>query len=329
MIMNPRTIAFLSFPFQALQKASLKMRNEKLNSIDLFASIHTVSIRSTTLSPIKRKERPWLTSVYNPQGSPWYIYRLNMNHTSDTGYADVWDLYEYEYLVQQAAKELGLENWEYVRVDFRIDQTDNNYEELQKLNRLLITGLSILYGMNNRYESGDFLTEDKKTIRAESERLQVENYNKALQEPTNPTQNRLEFRTLRVYEYGPTKDLYHLIEDWKDRLQSVLDNFDRVQDECNRSLLNRYEVETKSRSIRKLSDFVWLHQGKIYCRKQLVKLLTAIGARNPDKAADNFKSRTKGLEYFSKADLEAYIDKISESLTIFQNFGEYLKNECF
>lgn len=303
------------------------MRNEKLNSIDLFASIHTVSIRSTTLSAINRKDVPWLTSVYTPQGSPWHIYRLNLNHTE---YGDIQFLAEFEYLIQQAAKELGLENWEYVRIDFRIDQTDDNYEELRKLNRLLITGLSVLYGMNNRYESDDFLTEDKLTIRAGSDRLQVENYNKAQQEPMNSTKNRLELRTLRVYEFGTKKDLYDLIEDWKERLQHVLDNLDSVQDECNRNLLNRYEVETKNRSIRKLSDFVWLHQGKIYCRKQLVKLLTAIGAKNPDKAANNFKSRTKGLEYFCKADLKTYVEKICQSLTDFQTDPDrYIKNECF
>lgn len=300
------------------------MRNEKINAIDLIASIHTVSIRSTTLSPIKRKDVPWLTSVYNPQGSPWYIYRLNMNHTS---YGEVLSLDAFEFLIQQAAAELGLENWEYVRVDFRIDQSIDNYESLRKLNRLLITGLSILYGMDNRYESDDFLTEDKLTIRAGSDRLQVENYNKSLQEPTNPTKNRLELRTLRVYESG--KDLYQLVEDWKDRLQRVIDNFDLVQDECNKNLLNRYQTETENRSIRKLSDFIWLHSSKIYCRPQMVKLLTAIGVRNPKTAANNYRSRLKGMEYFSKADLKAYVDDILESLYNFQHFDEYIKNECF
>lgn len=300
------------------------MRNEKINAIDLIASIHTVSIRSTTLSPIKRKDVPWLTSVYNPQGSPWYIYRLNMNHTS---YGEVLSLDAFEFLIQQAAAELGLENWEYVRVDFRIDQSIDNYESLRKLNRLLITGLSILYGMDNRYESDDFLTEDKLTIRAGSDRLQVENYNKSLQEPTNPTKNRLELRTLRVYESG--KDLYQLVEDWKDRLQRVIDNFDLVQDECNKNLLNRYQTETENRSIRKLSDFIWLHSSKIYCRPQMVKLLTAIGVRNPKTAANNYRNRLKGMEYFSKADLKAYVDDILESLYNFQHFDKYVKNECF
>ena len=300
------------------------MRNEKINAIDLIASIHTVSIRSTTLSPIKRKDVPWLTSVYNPQGSPWYIYRLNMNHTS---YGEVLSLDSFEFLIQQAAAELGLENWEYVRVDFRIDQSIDNYESLRKLNRLLITGLSILYGMDNRYESDDFLTEDKLTIRAGSDRLQVENYNKSLQEPTNPTKNRLELRTLRVYESG--KDLYQLVEDWKDRLQRVIDNFDLVQDECNKNLLNRYQTETENRSIRKLSDFIWLHSSKIYCRPQMVKLLTAIGVRNPKTAANNYRNRLKGMEYFSKADLKAYVDDILESLYNFQHFDKYVKNECF
>lgn len=311
--------------FEPCQKGyGFDMRNEKIHSIDLSASIHTVSIRSTTLSPIKRKDVPWLTSVYNPQGSPWYIYRLNMNHTSC---GEVFSLDAFEFLIQQAANELGLENWEYVRVDFRVDQSIDNYESLRKLNRLLITGLSILYGMDNRYESDDFLTEDKLTIRAGNERLQVENYNKSLQEPTNPTKNRLELRTLRVYEGG--KDLYQLIEDWKDRLQQVIDNFDMIQAECNKNLLNRYQTETENRSIRKLSDFIWLHSSKIYCRPQMVKLLTAIGVRNPKTAANNYRSRLKGMEYFSKADLKAYVDDILESLYNFQHFDKYVKNECF
>lgn len=301
------------------------MRNQKLNCIDLYSSIHTVSIRSTTLSAVTNKDVPWLTSVYNPQGSSWYIYRLNLNHTS---YGEIFFLEDFEYLIQQAVLELGLENWEYVRVDFRIDQLKDNYEELRKLNRLLITGLSVLYGMNNRYESDDFLTEDKLTIRAGNARLQVENYNKALQEPQNPTQNRLELRTLRVYESGG-KDLYQLVEDWKGRLQHVLENFDTVQDNCNRNLLHRYEVETQNRSIRKLSDFICLHQNRIYCRPQLVGLLTAIGVKNPGKAANNYRTRLKGLEYFSKADLKTYIEKILQSLTDFQTpYVEYLKNEC-
>lgn len=303
------------------------MRNSKLSAINLKASIHTVSIRSTTISPLKRNDVPWLTSVYNPQGSPWHIYKLNLNHM---GRGDILSLAEFESLIQQAAAEMQLESWDYVRVDFRLDQTIDNYEELRKLNRLLITGLSILCGMSNRYESDDFLTEDKKTIKAGSDRLQVENYNKALQEPTNPTKNRLELRTLRVYEFGTKKDLYQLVEDWKGRLQHVLNNFDKMQDECNRNLLNRYQKEASNGTVRKLSDFIWLHQSKIYCRPQLVKLLTAIGAKNPDKAANNYKSRLKSLEYFCKADLKAYIDKISQSLTEFENAPSKLsRNESF
>ena len=303
------------------------MRNAKLDNINLKAGIHTVSIRSRTLSPLKRQDVPWLTSVFTPQGSPWHIYKLNLNHM---GGGDIWSLAEFEILIQQAAHIMELDSWEYVRVDFRLDQYIDNYDELRKLNRLLITGLSIMCGMGNRFESDDFLTENQLTITAKGQRLEVENYNKALQEPTNPAKNRLEVRTLRVYEFGTKKDLYHLIEDWKDRLQQVVDNFDKVQDECNRNLLKRYQKETAIKSIRKLSDFIWLHQSKIYCRPQLVKLLEALGARNPDKAANNYKSRIKGLEYFCKADLKAYVDKISQSLTVYQNTPPKLsRNESF
>lgn len=307
------------------------MKNSKISDINLKAGIHTVSIRSRTESPIRRGDVPWLKSVYQhrPQGKDyvWYIYQLNLNHMAS---GDVWNLADFEILIQQAADELGLASWDYVRVDIRLDQFVPNYESLRKLNRLLITGVSIRCDLKNRYESDDFLTGQKLTIRAQNDRLQVENYNKSVEQPDSETKNRLELRTVRVYESGTKKDLYQLVEDWKGRLQHVLDDFDKVQDECNRYLLERWQIEKEQGDFRRVSDFLWKHQSQIYCRPQLIKLLTAIGVKNPSRAATNYKSRSKGLEYFCRADLKGYIDKIIQSLTAFQT-GEpkVITNDTF
>lgn len=307
------------------------MKNSKLNEINLKSGIHTVSIRSHTESTLRRGDVSWLKSVYQhrPQGKDyvWYIYQLNLNRMAGR---DVWSLAEFEFLIQRAAHELGLESWDYVRVDIRLDQFIDNYESLRKLNRLLITSVCIRYDLNNRYESNDFLTEDKLTIRAQNDRLQMENYNKSAEQPDSDTKNRLELRTLRVYESGTKKDLYQLVEDWKGRLQHVLDDYDKVQDECNRNLLKRYQIEKDAGLFCRVSDFLRSHQDQIYCRPQLVKLLTAIGAKNPARAATNYKSRSKCIEYFCKADLRAYVEKIIRSLTEFQtNEPEVCTNDTF
>lgn len=295
------------------------METNKLNALQFKAGIHTVSIRSKQESCLHKADSPW---IGDEQSRPyrlkdgtaieWYTYKLNLNKLAGH---EVWSLQEFEHLIQQATQAMGLERWQYIRIDMRFDMYDGEYDEYLKLIKLLILLISQRYGLTNRYQSRDPLTLLSETVRAQNSNFQVEFYNKALESPGYPAKSRLELRTCRIYSYA-AKDTEALIAEWGNRLKQSIAGYEQLQKTCNEYLIEHWKVDKKAGTVRSRNDFVRLYQENIYSKRQLVYLLEALGAKNPEKSAENLKSREK-LEFFTWKELDTLLKKLFSSMNAY------------
>lgn len=298
------------------------MNYKKLEALQFKAGIHTVSIRSKQESCLHKEdvkwiavERPYTQQLKDGSRSLWYSYQLNLNKLAGH---EVWSLQEFGQLIRQATQAMGLDRWQYVRIDTRFDMYANDYEEYLKLMRLLVLLVAQEHGLTNRYESFDPLTFDKETVTAKKRghQLEVEYYNKQLESPGYPAKSRLELRTGKIYGYA-AQDTKNIIAEWGGRINRSIAGYEQLQKTCNECLLRRWEVDKKAGTVRSRNDFIRRYQSNIFTKQQLVELLEALGCENPKKSAENIKSRERKMEFFTQRDLETLLHKLIDSMKVY------------
>lgn len=286
------------------------MNKEILKSTNIYVGIDTLQVKSDSESKVTPSEAPYINkTICLNADTGVYSYRLNPDKANNN--LSIYNYIDYKKACSLMFKKMGLENPVKTRIDFRVDSFDDNYEELAKLNKLIILLLSNYYKMGNRYQSIDPLTLDTLCIRSQNNKLEVENYNKALQEPMGEVQNRIEFRSKNLSDKDFDKE-YNEFFKWCKRLDTAItkENFSQLQKSANYYLVKKFRKEKTSGIT--LSEFLYKYKSNIWTRQQLIKLFDKLGSKNPIQQANSYKQRKK-IEYFSFRDLTFYVSMIKHA----------------
>ena len=284
------------------------MRKDKLNEVNIYMGIDTIQVRSDVETALSRSEAPYISKTLTKDvDMSDYYYKLNPDKALNTS---IYDYSTYTGAVEYMINALELVNPVKTRIDFRIDSFDDNYNELLKLNKLLILLISEQYKVNNRYESRDPLTLQELTIRVQNERIEVENYNKAIEEPNGDVKSRLEFRSKKLYDdTAETAKENREFQKWCDRLDKSVtaENFERLQKKLTNVLVNEYKRAARNGVT--VSQFLYKYENSIFTSRQLTELYRQLGYKDPEQQAKKYKSRHK-VEYFSMKNLADYVKMI-------------------
>lgn len=203
------------------------------------------------------------------------------------------------------------------RIDFAFDFYGEDYERISKCNKLLLLLIAFKYNLKNRYQSIDMLTTEQKTLRVSNQTLEIEAYNKILQEPNSFINCRVEFRSKRLYddsdEEGKEKRELHK---WFERMGSSVtsENFNSLIAELTNHILKRYKKEKSERNFDEMA-FLYKYEDFIFTTRQMKNLFAAMGYVRTDKKLSQYKQRYKGVEFFS-------LREIREHTLIFRNAAE-------
>ena len=291
------------------------MNKNKLLETNVYMGIDTIQVKSDAETAVSRSNAPYISKTLTKDvDSSTVFYKLNPDKAMNT---NIYDYSTYNGAVEYMINALELVNPVKTRIDFRIDSFDDNYNDLLKLNKLLILLISEQYKVNNRYESRDPLTLQELTIRVQNERIEVENYNKAIEEPDGDVKSRLEFRSKKLYddtaEAVKEKREFNL---WCERLDKSVtaENFDRLQKKLTDILVNEYKKVAQNGVT--VNQFLYKYENSIFTSRQLTEFYSQLGYKDPEQQAKKYKSRHK-VEYFSMKNLADYVKKIKSSGAVF------------
>ncbi len=289
------------------------MKLEKLTKTELYCGIDTIQIESVT-EPKELQPLPSFISanpLFNKKRNTYY-YRLNPDKAFE---GNIYSGEEYFGILEYMLNKVDFESPTKTRIDFRFDSFDENYNELLKLNKLLLSLIAIEFDLKNKYESRDFLSLRHLCIRVQNGEIEVENYDKSIQEPTGCVKNRIEFRTKQISDEIPESEKeYKVFQEWCRRLDKAVTakNFNTLCKRLNEALIEVYNVEHKRKGFT-LSKFLYKYEDSIFSSRQLANLLSVIGnSKNPVEQARDHKKRNY-VEYFSLADVKRYVQKIKHS----------------
>lgn len=214
-------------------------------------------------------------------------------------------------------KELCEYKNEYIaRVDFRIDNYKDSYEDFYKINKIVVLLLANALNLKNQWSSIEPMKLTPKTIRAQDGCYEVEYYDRWIK--TNReglTRARLELRNKGLE--CQVKDIPRLINQWRDILSSLPAQYEQLQAEQNNVLLQYWEELKLNNTAMTMAGFVFQNQEHIYTVKQLAKLLELMGATNPKDLAYKYNYRFN-FEFITRAELTLYINKIKRALMEFR-----------
>lgn len=289
------------------------MNLKKLQDTELYCGIDTIQIESVS-EPKDLQPLPiFITAspLFNKRQNTYY-YRLNPDKANGKSIYNGTDYFDtLEHMLTKANFDSPVKT----RIDFRFDSLDKNYNELLKLNKLLLSLIAIEFDLKNKYESRDFLELRHLCIRIQNNEIEVENYDKSIQEPTGYVKNRIEFRTKQISKNIPEKCKERKeFKEWCKRLDKAVSakNFDELTKRLNTALIEVYNEE-KTRKGFSLAKFLYKYEDCIFSHNQLKELFAEIGTfKDAAKQATEHKKRNY-VEYFSLADIKRYVKKIKSS----------------
>lgn len=287
------------------------MNRKKLTELNLYAGIDTLQFTSEAESLAENINDLSFVSenVYKNTKNNTYNYKVNPDKAN--GEIEIYNGVDYYKMRNYMLDELKLTSPIISRIDYRFDSLDDNYNELLKLNKLLILLIVKQYSVNNRYFSADLLTQDLLTVRAQNDRIEVENYNKSLQEPDGIVCNRLELRSLRLNDGSDEENKeYTEFLKWCNRLDKAVtaENFQALIDELNDFLYVHHCKESTKKGFT-LNKFLYKYQNCIFTSEQMKSFYARLGYADPQGQARLYKHRNE-IEYFSLKDLLLYVDII-------------------
>lgn len=290
--------------------------------IDYIAGIDTLEITSTTFTEQAFDFFTHDTSRIvqrDISAEPKYKYRTNPDKTLyDTSTID-----GYKAALSHIMEVSKLQNSVKTRIDFRFDDYCNPYEDLYKINKLLLLLVAERYDIKNKYQSIDLESAKLKTLRIQNKYLEMECYNKAEEEPDSPIKCRLELRAKALYddEDEQNKELRELAK-WLERLEQVTDKrqgtFTALIDRLNDNLIERYKEHTDRGQINSTNEFITKYADFIFSTPQLVDLYRRLNYKNPKAAASKYKSSHK-IEFYSLRELRDYVQQIRKAAERFTN----------
>lgn len=280
--------------------------------------VDTIQIKSKTAIEFDSDLYPFIhADIVRKSDGSYSYYILNPDKAYQTS---IYNSTDYNNSLNYMLDSIALDEPIKSRVDFRFDSFDDNYNELLKLNKLVVLLIANKYKITNRYQSYDPLTNEALTIRIQSKYIEAENYNKGLQEPDGLVKNRLELRSKSLTaDIAENEKEFREFEKWCVRLDKAItaDNFNDLISRINISLVDRFKDWSKLKG-HTLSNFITQYENCIFTSRQLENLLTLLNEKdltsisNCKESAKKYKKRY-GLEFFSLNDLNAYKVKLIES----------------
>lgn len=320
------------------------MQLEKFNNLLLTGRIHTIAVVSRFIDTEQFRVLKSISGIsYCSQkidhDTGELITEFKFNPKLYNG-DEVNDLELFHKLLYRLMCDIGVgNNYIITRLDFALDDYNNHFDEFAKLNRFLLSLLSISKDMLNRYESNDFvnLTNLNIKVRKRKKSFEVEAYNKqneaARQGKHTKIKTRLEFRKSKLDGHYYKDDVFsETVNEWLADLRTAIsdDTIYSLENMVNDALLKHYKSTQSqyggkravSGSIRNINQFIQSHQQYIYSKRQLTKLYELLGVSEPKKKADNFK-RNYYVEFFSKEDVKRYVKKIKTAVDRYKGNIDY------
>ena len=281
----------------------------ELKNEGIFMGIDTIEVRSNTPTPYNNIDKQFMRKIERRDtNTESYTYILNPDTANSN--IPIYDCSTYYNISDYMINSLELTEPTKTRIDFRFDCFNNNYEKYAKLNKLLILLIAYKYNLLNIYESTNPLILKPLTVRAQNTRLEVENYNKALESPNDIVKNRLEFRSKQLYNNdNESIKEYSEFKKWCERIQESItpENYKALQDSLNTALYGNYLIEQQETRNFSVNEFLYEYRNSIFTSKQLADLYKRMGYNDPEQSAKKYIKR-KGAVLFSLKDLKIYTD---------------------
>lgn len=289
--------------------------------IETITGIDTLEVTSPTFT---EKQYSFFTHdlqrlVQRDGAEPKYKYRVNPDRL--IGY-DTSTLNGYFIALNEIYAQSNIESPTKTRIDFRFDNYTIDYEDIYKINKLLILLVAEHFNITNRYVSCDPLTAELKTIRINNKYLEMEFYNKQLESPNEFIKTRLELRSKALYDNNENCKEWRELTKWIDRLETVTDKktgtIDKLTAKINKNLIQRYAEQTEKGIIHTPNDFITKYSDFIFTRKQLISLYSLMGIKTAEQQASKYKRKYK-IEFFSLKEIQNYVKAIKKAAETFIN----------
>ena len=295
------------------------MNQKKLEDYNLTGSIHTLAIKSPGIvEDIQEEVSNCIIASSQTKNGTTTTSIINVNELM----GDVFRYSEFETVFNTILAGAGIDEYNIVRADMRFDSYDKeHYRQYAKLNRYLISLLAVTYKVKNAYRTTNLFSQKQLSVAIKNKYFEIENYDKeAESEGADAAKSRLEERS----KSWTDKDLKKEFTDgWFRRWDKALENIDAVHKAYNDALEQLYKEDKNAypTRFRSLTDFLIQYQDCIFCKAQMIDLLSRFEEVGADKAktrAENHKKRY-GIEYFSKKDIQRAIQEVKRATNEFFN----------
>lgn len=295
------------------------MKSKDEDNLKLIASIDTLSIRTPDndlLLPNGAED-----TGHSKDG----ITSLKVNPNKFAGY-EVYSYSDYRDKMRNLLDGSGVEQFWYSRVDFRFDsyQPAGRYLSLEKVNRALILCYYCQHpdAKQNLYETRHGWNRQRLSICYRANTVQLEFYNKEIQEKSGMVLSRLELRNTRLGQLKDTFPLdrpYYLAQVWKAQLADCIEVYEQMQLDQNEILFQQYKDGIAKGIYNNAADFVQKNIEYIFTGKQLEELFKLMGAANPKNARYNFVTRHRdlALNFIKPKDLAKYVKYLCSRFDMF------------
>lgn len=289
---------------------------EKLNALTLHGGIHTLSVVGNYTSKNKYKGTDILQEKVNRKtGEVDTIVKINPNTFACNNDTYISTLKEFRAVMRSIQKSC-LKDFTISRIDFRIDNYENEYTDFLKINKIVIILLSQKLGLPQLWQSYSPLSLQDKTIRSQGRCYEVEYYDRHDKtQKQGLTHSRLELRNKALNI--KTKEIPSLINGWCNALKTLTAGYEELQTSYNVKLLQLWKQENQNKATVNYFEFVKNYQENICTSKQLQELLLQMGAKTPKNLAYKY-THMANIEMISQKDLETYINKVIKTLKRFR-----------
>lgn len=316
--------------------------------MDYKATIHTLEIAVDTkdLEPSFlgcAKEKVYVNAVRYLKRNRCSLainpHKFTCRNSDNEFHFEYCTLEKYRETMERLEKDLGITKDIYSvrRLDVCID-TRSNYEESEKLLRLIVLMLAVEIGADNRYLSVDPFTQAIKTIRisrniSNNGELQIEHYDRSQIDQIKwdyYVMNRLELRAKGI-EAGKKRTEEMIIDRWEKRLQGILEPSILLcaENETNNGLYSMWlrdfkfvDTLTKRQTKNIFNRFILSNLNHVFTEEQLLDLFCRFGEdiKTAKKSVSNLKSRNKSVldgQLFSFSEIQSEVNSICAALDLF------------
>ena len=156
----------------------------------------------------------------------------------------------------------------------RFDSFDpEHYRIMPNLTDTSSLPFAVTYNVQNCYDSRNLFSQKQVSVAIKNKRFECENYDKEAESGgRDPAYARLELRSKCL----TSNDIEKQFHGWYTRLDKALKNLDKVHQRYNDELERIYKEEKDAFPVkfRSLTDFLIQYQNCIFCKAQMVDLLS-------------------------------------------------------